>query len=192
MSAISRRKARFAPPILLPALAAVLSVLTVTACSSTSGSSSGGKAEKAESAAAASAAQSTLPAVTNATNLQAKPSIAAGKPPAPTTLKTQDLVVGSGAVASSPAQTVSVRYVGVNYADGKEFDSSWSDASNQPATFQLSGVIQGFGEGIIGMKVGGRRLMVIPPSLGYGAQGQPPAVGPNETLVFVVDLVKVS
>src|SRR4051794_16236182 len=180
MSAISRR---FALPILRPALAATvltvltLSVLTVTGCASTSGTSSGGKAEKAEAAAAASSkASSGLPEVKNATNLNAKPSIAAGKQPAPTTLQTKDLVVGTGAAATSLAQTVSVRYVGVNYADGKEFDSSWSDQSNQPATFQLSGVIPGFGQGILGMKVGGRREIVIPPSQGYGAQGQPPAI----------------
>jgi peptidylprolyl isomerase len=185
MSAISRR---FALPILLPALAATL---TVTACSSTSGTSSGGKAEKAEAAAAAStAAPSNLPAVTNATNLNEKPSVAPGKPPAPTTLQTKDLVVGTG-TAATMNNTVSVRYLGVNYADGKEFDSSWASQGSQPVDFPLSGVIPGFAQGIVGMKVGGRRQIVIPPSLGYGSQGSGP-VQPNETLVFVVDLVKVS
>jgi peptidylprolyl isomerase len=190
MSAISRCKKRVALPILLAALAA----LSFSACASTSGSSSGGKAERAEKAAAAaeSSASSGLPAVGNPTDLSKKPSIAAGKPPAPTTLQTKDLVVGKGAAAASLSQTVSVRYVGVNYADGKEFDSSWSDASNEPATFQLSGVIPGFGQGLLGMKVGGRRQIVIPPAQGYGADGQPPAIAPNETLVFVVDLIKVS
>src|SRR3954470_17607157 len=120
MSAISRR---FALPIVLP-VAAVLTVLTVTSCASTSGTSSGGKAEKAEAAAAASSNASTsLPAVTNATNLNAKPSVGAGKPPAPTTLQTHDLVVGTG-TAATLANTVSVRYLGANFADGKEFDSS--------------------------------------------------------------------
>jgi peptidylprolyl isomerase len=188
MSAISRRTSRFALPLLMPALAATL---TVTACSSTSGSSSGGKAEKAEAAAAASSASAGLPAVSNGSNLNAKPAVSPGKPPGPTTLRTQDLVVGTGAAASLN-NTVSVRYLGVNYADGKEFDSSWSDQGNQPVSFELSGVIPGFAQGIVGMKTGGRREIVIPPELGYGAQGQPPAVGPNETLVFVVDLVKVS
>jgi peptidylprolyl isomerase len=189
MSVISRCKKRVALPILLPALAA----LSFSACASTSGSSSGGKAERAEKAAAAeSSVSSGLPAVGNPTDLSRKPSIAAGKPPAPTTLQTKDLVVGKGAAATSLSQTASVRYVGVNYADGKEFDSSWSDPSNQPATFQLSGVIPGFGQGMLGMKVGGRRQIVIPPAQGYGADGQPPAIAPNETLVFVVDLIKVS
>ena len=192
MSAISRR---FALPILLPALAVTLAV---SACSSTSGTSSGGKAEKAESAAAAASAStssngttsSALPAVTNGTNLNVKPAVAPGKPPPPTTLQTHDLVVGTGAEAAL-SNTVSVRYLGVNYADGKEFDSSWASQGSQPVDFPLSGVIPGFAQGIVGMKVGGRREIVIPPALGYGAQGSGP-VQPNETLVFVVDLVKVS
>jgi peptidylprolyl isomerase len=177
---------------LLPALAATL---TVSACASTSGTSSGGKADKAESAAAASSATpstttSALPAVTNGTNLNVKPAVAPGKPPPPTTLQTHDLVVGTGTEAAA-SNTVSVRYLGVNYADGKEFDSSWSSQGSQPVDFPLSGVIPGFSQGIVGMKVGGRREIVIPPDLGYGAQGSGP-VQPNETLVFVVDLVKVS
>lgn len=130
-----------------------------------------------------------MPAVTNATNLQVAPVIAAGTPPAPTQLVTKDLVVGSGATAST-ASTVKVQYVGANYADGKTFDSSWQ--RGQPATFPLSGVVPGFAQGIAGMKVGGRREIVIPPALGYGSNGSPPAVAPNETLVFVVDLISVS
>ena len=129
-----------------------------------------------------------IPEVSNATDLTAAPSVSAGQSPAPTTLQKKDLVVGSGteAVASN---TVQVQYYGANYADGKEFDSSWK--RGQPATFPLNGVIAGFKEGIVGMKVGGRRVVVIPPDLGYGAAGSPPAVGPNETLVFVIDLLAV-
>jgi peptidylprolyl isomerase len=82
-----------------------------------------------------------------------------------------------------------VQYVGSDYTNGKDFDSSWS--RGQPASFALSGVVPGFAQGIVGMKVGGRREIVIPPALGYGADGQPPAVGPNETLVFVVDLLAI-
>jgi peptidylprolyl isomerase len=189
MSAISRCKTRFALPIWVP-LATVLTVLTVlTACASTSGSSSGGKAEKAEAAAATSSSSSALPAVSNSKDLAVKPSVSPGKPPAPATLQTHDLVTGSGATATA-ASTVSVRYLGVNFADGKEFDSSWS-SGKQPVDFPLSSVIPGFAQGIVGMQVGGRREIVIPPSLGYGAQGSGP-IGPNETLVFVVDLVKVT
>ena len=82
-------------------------------------------------------------------------------------------------------------YVGVDYTNGKVFDDSpWK--SGQPVPFPLSGVVPGFAQGIEGMKVGGRREIVIPPALGYGADGNPPAVGPNETLVFVVDLKAIS
>jgi peptidylprolyl isomerase len=129
-----------------------------------------------------------LPAVSNARNMRAAPAPAAGSPPAPTTLEAEDLVVGTGATAAD-GMTVKVQYVGANYADGKVFDSSWS--RGQPASFPLSGVIEGFKDAIIGMKVGGRREVVIPPNLGYGPQGQPPTIQPDETLVFVIDLLGV-
>jgi peptidylprolyl isomerase len=82
-----------------------------------------------------------------------------------------------------------VNYVGVDYRTGAVFNSTWS--TNQPATFPLSETIPGFGEGIAGMRVGGRREIVIPPALAYGAAGRPPVIGKNETLVFVVDLLDV-
>ena len=93
---------------------------------------------------------------------------------------------GTAAAASS---TVQIQYVGANYADGKVFDASWT--RGQPASFPLNGVIPGFAQGIVGMKIGGRREVLIPPNLGYGPSGSPPAVGPNETLVFVIDLLAV-
>ena len=87
---------------------------------------------------------------------------------------------------------MTVQYVGVSYSTGEQFDASWDRGS--PAQFQLSEgqLIQGWIEGIPGMKVGGRRLLVIPPTLGYGTQGQPPDIGPNETLVFVIDMIDAS
>jgi peptidylprolyl isomerase len=129
-----------------------------------------------------------LPAVSNAKNMSSAPAVAAGSTPAPTTLEAEDLVVGTGTAATDGA-TVKVQYLGASYADGKAFDSSWS--RGQPATFPLSGVIPGFKDAIIGMKIGGRREVVIPPALGYGPQGQPPTIQPNETLVFVIDLLGV-
>lgn len=105
--------------------------------------------------------------------------------PIPTELYTEDLVVGDGPEVPAGA-TVTVEYVGV-LTDGTEFDSSWS--RTEPATFSLDGVIQGWTDGIPGMRVGGRRLLVIPGDLAYGETGSPPDIGPNETLVFVVDLV---
>ena len=96
--------------------------------------------------------------------------------------------VGTGTVAKA-TDTVNVQYVGANYTNGKDFDSSWS--RGQPTTFPLNGVVPGFAQGIVGMKVGGRREIVIPPALGYGATGQAGVISPDETLVFVVDLISI-
>ncbi len=129
------------------------------------------------------------PAVSDPTNLKVEPVIGPGSPPPPTSLETKDLVVGTGAAAVA-SSTVDVFYVGADYSNGKVFDDTpWKQ--HQASPFPLSGVVPGFGQGIVGMKVGGRREIVIPPALGYGATGDSPAVGPNETLVFVVDLVSV-
>jgi peptidylprolyl isomerase len=126
-----------------------------------------------------------LPAVTGATDLTAKPTVAPGAGVPSDDLLTRDLVVGAGAAASAQS-TVSVRYVGALWADGAEFDSSWS--RGQPAVFPLSQVIPGFRQGITGMKIGGRREIVIPPAFGFGATPQKTIPG-GSTLVFVVDLV---
>ena len=109
--------------------------------------------------------------------------------PAPTTLVTEDLTPGTGTevVATS---SVTVDYIGVACSTGKIFDSSY--AAGQPVTFPLNGVIPGWSQGLVGMKVGGKRLLGIPSGLGYGATGQGPDIGPNEALWFVVDLKSVS
>ncbi len=119
-----------------------------------------------------------------------KPTVSVPTGPEPTALVTEDLVVGDGAEAVAGKQ-VAVQYVGVHYADGSQFDASWD--RGQPFVFQLGGgqVIKGWDEGVVGMKVGGRRMLVVPGSLGYGAAGFPPVIKPNETLVFVVDLLAV-
>lgn len=131
-----------------------------------------------------------VPAVTGATDLTKEPGVAPGTGPAPTVLTGQDLVLGLGTAATA-ASTVKVQYVGAFYDSGKVFDASWTDGSG-PATFPLSGVIPGFKDAITGMKIGGRREVVIPPALGYGASGQPPTIPGNSTLVFVIDLLGVS
>jgi FKBP-type peptidyl-prolyl cis-trans isomerase len=102
-----------------------------------------------------------------------------------------DLVTGTGRTAQA-GQTVTVNYVGVLCETGKEFDSSWK--RNQPFTTALTpgSVIPGWVQGIPGMRVGGRRELIIPPSLGYGKAGSPPTIPPNSTLVFVVDLLSVA
>ncbi|HKH64747.1 MAG TPA: FKBP-type peptidyl-prolyl cis-trans isomerase [Solirubrobacterales bacterium] len=116
-----------------------------------------------------------------------KPKVKAPNGAPPKQLVTKDLEDGSGAEAKA-GDAVTVQYVGVNYKTGKEFDASWS--RGEPFTFTLGAgeVIQGWDQGIEGMKVGGRRELVIPPELGYGPAGAPPAIPPNETLIFVVDL----
>jgi peptidylprolyl isomerase len=114
--------------------------------------------------------------------------IAAGGSNPPSVLTGKDLVVGTGTTAG-PNDTVQVQYVGSLYSTGKVFDASWTD--NGPATFPLSGVVPGFKDAIVGMKVGGRREIVIPPADGYGAAGSPPAIPPDATLVFVIDLLAI-
>ncbi len=109
---------------------------------------------------------------------------------APTSLVVKDLKTGTGP-AAKPGDQVSVQYIGVLYDNGSKFDSSYDHG--QPFSFKLGGgqVIQGWDQGVAGMKAGGRRELIIPPGLAYGAQGQPPTIPPNATLVFVIDLVSI-
>jgi peptidylprolyl isomerase len=126
-------------------------------------------------------------------DLATKPKIAKPTGSPPKELVAQDLIVGKGAEAKSGEQ-VSVQYVGNTFKDNKEFDTSWKgDKPGDPFQFQLGSgnVIQGWDQGVVGMKVGGRRKLIIPPDLAYGAQGSPPKIGANETLVFIIDLKKV-
>ncbi len=104
-------------------------------------------------------------------------------------LQMEDLVVGTGPEAKK-GQTVSVHYTGW-LTDGKKFDSSKDHG--QPFSFALGRgqVIQGWDEGVVGMKVGGKRKLTLPPELGYGARGAPPEIPPNATLVFEVELLAV-
>ena len=101
-----------------------------------------------------------------------------------------DLDDGDGAAVAS-GDTVAVHYVGVSHSTGEVFDSSWP--AGQPVEFPIGvgSVIAGWDEGLVGMKVGGRRQLVIPGDLAYGEAGRPPAIGPNDTLVFVIDLVAI-
>ena len=104
-------------------------------------------------------------------------------------LESKDIVVGKGAEAKT-GDTVSVHYVGT-LQDGKEFDSS--KKHGQPFTFELGAgrVIKGWDQGVVGMKVGGKRKLTIPPSLAYGARGFPPVIPPNSTLSFDIELLEV-
>lgn len=118
-----------------------------------------------------------------------KPTISAPVGNPPSTLQSKDIFEGNGKEALATS-VLEVHYTLMAWSSGTLVESSWD--SGQTATFPLSGVIAGWQQGIPGMKEGGRRLLVIPPDLGYGSQGAGEAIGPNETLIFVVDLVKVS
>ncbi|MEI6041498.1 MAG: FKBP-type peptidyl-prolyl cis-trans isomerase [Actinomycetes bacterium] len=123
-------------------------------------------------------------------SLGSAPVIGTPKGNPPETLVSKDLHVGTGSVVA-PNSTLTVNYTLVAWSTGKIVDSSWSNGtSGKPATFPLANVIPGWQQGLPGMKAGGRRLLIIPPTLGYGANGAGP-IAPNETLIFVVDLIDV-
>ena len=154
------------------AMVIALSLTTLTAC--------GGKTKVADSAA------SSLPVVTG--NSGQAPTIAAPTGTPPATLQSKDVIVGTGATVVATS-TLTVQYTLMTWSNGKIVESSWT--GGKPATFPLSGVIAGWQQGLPGAKVGGRRLLVIPASLGYGPNGSGP-IGPNETLIFVVDIIGIS
>ena len=119
-----------------------------------------------------------------------KPTVEIPDTPPPTELVIDDITVGDGDEAVA-GRSVDVHYVGVSWSTGRQFDASWDRGSS--FSFGLGGgqVIQGWDQGVAGMKVGGRRRLTIPPELGYGSRGAGGVIGPNETLVFVVDLLGV-
>ena len=108
----------------------------------------------------------------------------------PTDRVVEDLEVGDGAEATA-GRTVSTHYVGVAWSTGEEFDASWNRGQPLDLTVGVGQVIQGWDQGLLGMKVGGRRKITIPPHLGYGDRGAGGAIKGGETLIFVVDLVDV-
>ena len=167
-------------------IALALSALALAAC----GSSGSGNIELAPSGGATQVSTPTTPKPPPA--LRTKPVVSVSPSECSTKqLVKKDLVTGNGRVAQA-GQTVIVNYVGVLCSTGKEFDSSWK--RNQPFTTALTAgnVIPGWVLGIPGMRVGGRRQLIIPPNLAYGKTGSPPTIPPNSTLVFVVDLLSVS
>ncbi len=120
-----------------------------------------------------------------------KPEIEFPDGPAPSDLEATDLTVGDGAEATA-GSTVSVHYVGVAYSTGEQFDASYDRGSPLQFRLGVGQVISGWDTGVQGMKVGGRRKLVIPPHLAYGDRGAGGVIKPGETLIFVVDLLKVS
>ena len=129
--------------------------------------------------------------MSDAHDLNAKPHVYVppGEAP-PAELVLEDLVVGDGPEAT-PGHQVEVHYVGVSWSTRKQFDASWDRGSTFDFGLGAGQVIAGWDQGVAGMKVGGRRKITIPPHLGYGKRGAGGVIGPNETLVFVVDLLGV-
>jgi peptidylprolyl isomerase len=140
---------------------------------------------------ATATAEATPEGSKNLKDTDKKPLIPKPKGEPPSKLVIKDIVKGKGKTAKK-GDEVSVQYAGIAYSTGEEFDASWN--RGEPFTFTLGqgSVIKGWDRGVPGMKEGGRRQLTIPADLAYGAAGQPPSIGPDETLVFVVDLEKVS
>jgi peptidylprolyl isomerase len=120
--------------------------------------------------------------------LATQPKVTVPSGAAPAKLETKEIIKGTGAEAKA-GESVTVNYVGVLYNGGKEFDASWK--RSEPFTFMLGKgqVIPGWDQGVAGMKVGGRRELIIPSELAYGKRGSPPTIPANAPLVFVVDLL---
>jgi peptidylprolyl isomerase len=160
------------------------SVIALLANSGSSDDSSSGATSTTAASGASGASVAGKPCVATKGALPpGAPAVPVEVGPPPKNLVTRDLAPGTGATVNQGA-TVTVDYIGVACSNGAIFDSSYS--RGQPATFSLSGVIPGWQEGIPGMKVGGTRLLGIPPALAYGDQGAPPDIAPGETLWFVV------
>jgi peptidylprolyl isomerase len=118
---------------------------------------------------------------------RSKPKVTVPKGKAPKKLEVKDLVEGKGP-AAKVGDPLTVNYVGVFYKGGKEFDNSYDRGQAFPLQLGAGQVIPGWDKGLVGMKVGGRRRLIIPPADAYGAAGQPPSIPPNSTLIFIVDL----
>jgi peptidylprolyl isomerase len=157
-------------------------MLTIALCAGLAVAGCGGDDSSAESTA--------TPTATTEAAAKTKPKVTVPKGAPPKKLEVRDLEEGTGAETKA-GDRVTVQYVGVDYKNGKEFDASWD--RGEPFSFTLGAgeVIPGWDQGVEGMKEGGRRELIIPPTLAYGEAGAPPAIGPNETLVFVIDLVEV-
>jgi peptidylprolyl isomerase len=179
-------------------LAALGATALIAGCGSSGGSSTitvgaENKADEAlaeKTATTSSTGTSTTAAAKTPTSgpLSKEPHVTPPSGPPPSKLVTKEIITGTGAEAKT-GSAVAVNYVGALYKTGKVFDASWKRNEPFPFTLGKGQVIPGWEQGVAGMKVGGRRELIIPPALGYGAKGSPPSIPPNETLVFIVDLL---
>ena len=167
----------------LVTLAALLALVTLASCGDDEDPGGGGQTADT---------QETPPPSPDETlrDTSTKPVIPRPTGSPPRKLVVEDIVRGKGPAAKN-GSTVVVHYVGVNFSNGLEFDASWDSGSPFPVQLGSGGVIEGWEKGLVGIRKGGRRMLTIPPELGYGAEGYPPDIPPNETLVFVVDAVAV-
>ena len=168
-------------PILI--LIAVVAVVDVSAC----GDDDDGSADQATQ----EQTTETVPPEDALKDTTTKPVIPKPTGSPPRKLLKQDIVKGKGPGAK-PGDTVTVNYVGVNFSNGQEFDASWDSGAAFPVQLGAGMVIEGWDKGLVGIRKGGRRMLTIPPEMGYGAEGYPPDIPPNETLVFVVDAVSIN
>ena len=182
-------------PLALLALLGLLLSLAFAACGGDDDDDSGSSGGSAD----ASQQESDPPAAETGTETEAPPDLTdtsvkpvidkpTGTPPR--RLIKEDIVKGKGPGAK-PGDTVIVNYVGVSFSTGEEFDASWDTGQTFPVQLGSGSVIQGWEKGLVGIKKGGRRKLIIPPELAYGAEGAPPSIGPNETLVFVIDALDI-
>ena len=155
--------------------------------------SGGATADSTTAAAPASSSTSSTATVPTPTTgpLSTEPTIKVPSGPPPNKLQTRDIIKGTGATAKT-GSTITVNYVGALYKNGKVFDASWNRKQTFTTPLTPGAVIPGWVEGIAGMRVGGRRELIIPPDLGYGKSGSGSAIPPSSTLVFIVDLLKTS
>jgi peptidylprolyl isomerase len=172
-------------------LIGLVATLALAACGDDD-ESEGGSPQAAQEPAETTETTETSPAAQREAleDTSTKPVIPRPSGSPPRRLRKEDIVKGKGPPAR-PGDTLTVHYAGVTFSTGEEFDASWD--AGQPFSFPLGGgaVIPGWDRGLVGMRKGGRRMLTIPPHLAYGSQGSPPAIGPNETLVFVVDLLEI-
>jgi peptidylprolyl isomerase len=187
------------PPRPSAALAALGAAVLIAGCGSSgsTGTIAPGNENSADSAlATATSSTPTTPTTPAAATvktpasgpLSKEPTVTPPSGPAPTKLVTKEIITGTGPEAKA-GNSVTVNYVGVLYKGGKEFDASWKRNETFPFVLGKGQVIPGWDQGVAGMKVGGRRELIIPAELAYGAKGSPPTIPPNSALVFVVDLL---
>jgi FKBP-type peptidyl-prolyl cis-trans isomerase len=181
---LPRARARAAAGLVALAAAGLIAGCGGSSSSSTIGVGNQNKSDEA----LIKAGESAVAKTPTSGPLASEPKVTPPTGPASKTLEKKDLIVGTGKEAKA-GDTVTVNYVGVLYKGGKEFDASWK--RKEPFQFKLGAkaVIPGWDQGVPGMKVGGRRELVIPAELAYRKTGSPPAIPPNAPLVFVIDLL---